>query len=437
MNQRHQFLIILSVCLIYFWGPGESRITSKNARDYFQFWVAGQGVRSMQLGSVYARADRDAMRESFIERGITEGRQEVEKGAGSRSELELAGTPVLYTFFDLLATGDYGIDYQVFKFLSISVFLIGISLLAGMLNFSSFRFLLGTFFFTHLFYPFRYEIDYGNVNLLQIGVFSTVIYLLSLRKPKGASLAAGLLSGLLFTFKPNISHALIFALYTLYLHRKFPVLKIFTVGFAIALFLSVLIPWIHFGPQCTWAAWYPTFQSIVFSPRFLEQSFLGNLFEDPELIVFQISGLLLSFLMFAYLSWDFRDRYVKKGGHHETLKIELIRNAGIGTCIYLLTGPLVHIHYFLQLIPLAFFVMRPSLPQQNLSKWSIAFFSVFVSLGLGCMAFYSQLTDWNISSADYPRLILFWGALIIFSVALLDPWLRNPVSSHAIEAPTP
>jgi hypothetical protein len=70
MNKRILIIFnsLLIIGLLFFFKQGIQNWRSSNPYDYYQFWVVGQAVRSMELGNIYSHSDRVKISREFQNR---------------------------------------------------------------------------------------------------------------------------------------------------------------------------------------------------------------------------------------------------------------------------------------------------------------------------------------------------------------------------------
>ena len=62
------FNTLIMIGLLFFLKHGIQNWRSSNPYDYYQFWVVGQAIRSMELDNIYSHSDRIKISREFQNR---------------------------------------------------------------------------------------------------------------------------------------------------------------------------------------------------------------------------------------------------------------------------------------------------------------------------------------------------------------------------------
>lgn len=396
------------LCLIFLIAVfGLFRWRSDRARDFYQFWVVGQAIQFMDLTNIYSDQDRQRIGEYFLKLALKQ-RASIPhiKAALERRVIEPAGSPFLYSIFLLFSTGQYDFDYEVFRILSSIAYILSIVFICHMLKVPRLLTVAFILFFTEFFDPFRRDMLEGNVNQVQFGIITLILWLRSRKGKNWNEIAAAAILGLLIMFKPNLALLFIFLLMgTLFMKSIRPALLL-TGGVGLGIGFGFGLPLLLFGKVCNWAQWWRSFPQMVLIEKYMKRSFLGILFGTGDAAPYY-------FLMFFLVICPFLIILISKiiAKTHEQSESKIGRSLefdfsldllmiGFGVCVYLLSSPLVHFHYFTLIVPFLLFVLRPSrrtyscLPKDELKR-----------ILFGCIIF--LLFDIRVYRSGYPGTGIF------------------------------
>jgi hypothetical protein len=332
--------------------------------DFYQFWAVGQAAHEADTGNVWSSAERLRLGQEWARRAAGEqGPQSADPSqrrglaASRRQDLETYSTPWLYTLFGWTAGGDYDTDLGRFQHASLLVFagtLLGLSRLAG-LSWSAGAILVA--FLLTFFAPTLSDMRVGNVNRLQLAAVCGVV-LLGARQ--GAwQLAAGFLLGLAVMFKPNLAFpALALGLGWIVLGRWERLARQVPAALVGALAAFGLSShW--FGGAGAWNDWRavlgelmeqydsPVSKGNLALVRLLEEAGLGD------------TGLALSALLGAALVLAL---VLRRRAGAEPTRLEDLALVGLGGALSVSTAKLAWVHYYLLVVPLAVYLLRPAAP---------------------------------------------------------------------------
>ena len=360
MNKRiligFNTLIIIGVLFLIIFGIRNWR--SSNPYDYYQFWVVGQAISSMELDNIYSRSDQIKISHEFQNRAQQSASDLFKRSAKTRKILEPGGTPFLYSVFYLSSFGSYDFDYKIFRLVSLIIYIGSIITLAVILKFPIWSVALVCIFFTQSFWPFQIDVEFGNVGQLQVGC---IILFLLCQKMKGRfyHFIGGLLIGLLVLFKPTLIFCvLLLSIYWLLEGRARKLIVEFT-GIGIALAVGFVLPGLLFGRACRWQMWYEGYPSILYTNFFLTGGFLGKLLNLKSVSLYGLFGAVLLLITVLFLFWV---KVVQEIPDHKEVPfskrqldfwIDEYSVVMLGIGIYFLSGPIVHSHYFLLAVPWA------------------------------------------------------------------------------------
>ena len=422
------FNSLIIIGLLFFINHGIQNWQSSNPYDYYQFWVVGQAVRSMELDNIYSLSDRIKISREFQNRAQQSASDLLKRGAKTREILEPGGTPFLYAVFYLASMGSYDFDYKVFRLVSLYFYIGSIVALAVILKFPIWSLALVTIFFTQSFWPFQIDFEFGNVGQLQVGCL-TLFLLCQKIEGRFSHFIGGFIIGLLVLFKPTLIFCiLLLSIFWLFKGRKKKLFIEFA-GIGIALTGGFILPRLLFGNTCTWQSWYETYPSILYTNFFLTGGFLGKLLNLKSVPLYGLFGAILFLLTALFLFWiklvqktpNRREVSSSKGQLHFWIDEYSVVMLGIG--IYLLSGPIVHSHYFLLAVPWALLLLRPRHlpPFSHYSRyfyWMVFLACIFIAL-------HPIFKKLNLTNYPNHSLWSFGGIWIFYGLTLMEYYKRK------------
>lgn len=414
------FLLLLLIGVL-----GLHRWRSERARDYYQFWVVGQAIRSMELSNIYSLEDRQRIGEHFLEQAQAQNASPAHlRAAAYRRVITPAGTPFLYAVFYLISTGNYDFDYSVFRLFSIIAYVLSIAVLGHLLGMPRFLTLLLIVLLTEYFAPFRLDVMEGNINGIQVGMVSLLIWLRSRKSRIDLELISGFLCGLLTMLKPNLAFVGILLLGGTLLIKSMRATFIQAGGMALGALIGFGLPLILFGKVCNWIGWKEALPYLVLLPRYFYRSFLSLFFHTQSLRPFFLLAACLT--AFPLLAWKIRFPMNKGSDRFGAEKNETVISVwnpdyiliGLGICAYLLSSTLVHYHYFLLNVPLLLLLFKPATKKgrfwrlENLAQ-------MFLGLAiLSLMILRTKLTGEGTEFVDSDWRLAYIGTLLLYAFGL-------------------
>ena len=190
-------------------------------------------------------------------------------------------------------------------------------------------------------------------------------------------------------------------------------------GMAVGMVLAWASSNLLLSPRGTWEGWFWGFQTVVFRNFYLRNSFLGMFIGADSTIYHRVLGGLLCLLPLFIVWKKFGSRDHAAGAATAFLWDFALTSMGI--LVYLLSGPLIHGHYFLLTIPTLLFLLRPSPridPSTRTTTTHVRYF--FAILGFFLVSWHERVpgaglarmwqhSDWN-----------FYGTVVLYLTLLGD-----------------
>lgn len=302
-----------------------------DATDFWLFWAVAQS----DLRDPYAPRAGRALRAASEGPEATPG----QRLAAIRSSLAITGTPFLYSVFRTVGTGDYELDYALFRLLSLAATCAGILLLAISADFPLWAALLMLAATVGLFPSMTSDLQVGNVNQLQLGGLGALVALLRAPVRRFTAAASGALGAALVLFKPNLIPIELLLLAGWAGRQRFDFVARHLVGAVVAGIAAIAASSAVFSNPAVWLSWLSAAARLSRNPA-LPLAY-GNLSLAHAIGVPPVAGTLLGVLLVAVTA---------------ALQVRSQRDdpffaCAAGVAIPLLTATLAWQHYFLLLVP--------------------------------------------------------------------------------------
>lgn len=379
---------------------------SVNPVDYYQMWVVGQAIAGMPVENVYGEKDRRAVNDEFLRRSRISNSTLQRNAAESWDILQTVASPFLFAAFYLTATGDFDTDYGRFHCVSVVSYVGGLVALSLVLGYPLRVTVLLVAVFTRLFFPFNTDTGFASVAQLQTGLLALLVVLLQ-RDSATRNLLGGAVAALLVLFKPTVAYAMALLLLLWLADRRVRRFLEFSAALAAVGIAGLLVPTLVFGDRCSWTSWWTDVPTFIFSDRHLAGTFLGKLVGAKNLTAYTLFALLtLSLTALSVLA-------VTRLGGSKAVPTGLDDYTAVaaGMCVYILTGPVVHSHYFLLAVPLCLLSVRPGLPPW---QYALSVPAIFV------VAQHPLLQRIGLAGPGNHSLWTFLGVWILFGLSLFD-----------------
>jgi hypothetical protein len=411
--------ILLALALLGWVAYGALSWKSRNPADFYQFWLIGQAAREGRVANVYDESDQRRLIEDGLRRSARSGSRLEFAAARTWAEhgVEPAGTPLLYATFALAGSGDFERDYLAFRVGSVAVYVAAISALALMLRYSAWGVLAAVVLFTRLYWPFISDTVLANAGRLQVALIAVPLLLLR-RETRLRDLLAGLCFGLFLLFKPTIAQAVaLLGVGWLAAGEWRRALRAAGGGMG-GLAIGLAIPPLLFGDACRWTEWRAALPREALNEQYLGGGFLAKLLGLKDLALFSLFGVLLFAATAAVVVVVSRSRRRARAPFADLARLNEPTLVALGLALYLLSGPIVHSHYFLLAVPLALLALRP-----GRSRWRFAtgLFAVVI------ITAHPFLRASGLASGMNHSLWSFSGVWILFGLGLADFAHAEPV----------
>jgi len=386
--------------------------------DFYQFWVVTQVVGQKGVGNIYSQEERRRIGGFFNElANRLPGAEKLRLVASYRKVLETYSTPFLYSFFRLFASGQYIHDLERFQIFSLLCMCALIGVLGKIYNYSLSA-ILALIIFGILFDPFKSDVRVANVNQLQLGFMALFLLFQMGSRRHWKHVACGAVLGIMLLFKPNQIFIIWMLLISWFAHRQYGRLLLSMSGMAMCAVAIFLLTNFHWGTPWCWMNWLLALKDI---PGDIITVELGNfsltrLWLDMQGKNISLILTVILVVVSSTLVW----LGARPGLTQVEFKDEVQQDArmmAVGSLIYLLSAPLVWLHYYLTVIPIIMVLLRPSTEfRQSRTWWFIMTLTMFGFVQESWIGLFNFLNIRDMA------LIIIESTMTLYILAHLEMW---------------
>jgi len=336
--------------------------------DYYQFWVVGRARERLQLDNIYAPPARQRMEDLGRELLASQPSERLAYSVEYRQHgVEAFSTPFLYAMVDLFASGQYDRDYDRFMDLCLAGLVFASLAMGWLLGFSLAETLLFVAVVVLWSEPLASDLRVGNVNQLQLA--GVALYLLCLCRPESRLLeiSGGLILGLLVAFKPTLGVIPLLLAPAWVIDRRWRTLlqqgmaALAALGIALGVGCRFLHSW---SAWSNWANALPELEKVsdisVDTGNYSLAEVLREATGGPA--AGGISLVLLLLVLGAATAACYRT-HRRAAGTASDPATRVERDflvTAMGCALSVVALKLVWLHYYLLMIPLLLYLLRPS-----------------------------------------------------------------------------
>ncbi len=395
--------------------------------DFYQFWVVGQALSKSADASIYSPAEQRRIGDRYYKMfKSTTTSDLVLRAAEYRRTLEIYSTPFLYSVFGIISTGIFEVDLSGYRAVLIAAAVLSVTAISRIFGYSLIGTTLSVVFFVTWFGPFLTDLEVANVNSLQLGALALFLVIMARPEKQAAGLLAGLVLGLAVMFKPNLFFVGALLVISWLICRRYETLVFVGLGIVFAAIIAIISSSLFFNSWHCWFEWLRTVQSMPdgIIKREMGNYGLAQVISDLTGVRTSIYLLLLFMSIVALGVWTYWrpettlvNREHREGKDH----LEFTQDAlmvSTGCLIYLLSGPLVWIHYYVLAIPMLLFALRSrSETESETNPTPRPYLVGAVLLGLTC---HPVATLLGISGGSFFSVVFSVSAIVLFGVALIE-----------------
>lgn len=355
-------LLLLAMSLFNHW---QCAVTTPTT-DFLTYWGVPQVLRVNRALNMYDREGQKSILTALGRMASSPDSPDNMRHAADITartygqRVDATGSPFLYALAGAFSTGDYGKDQRNFIAFCFLCFIAAVLILCFILNYSAVTALLLLIFFSSFYAPVLSDLRVGNTNQVQL----LVIALFMLLTVRSKRFWAGLVIGMGIMLKPNIALVWLFFVFVKIVdgefRRQFPLFA----GTAAGMFAAALFSAVYFGSAGVWMQFAATLPGMLASSYPVSNGNMALSGLLAELTGLRLSAGIWSILCAAFAALVFLTRRVVRqcvtgvsaaSGVHDMFAI-----VGIGCAVPLLSANLAWLHYFILLIPLAVYLLRPA-----------------------------------------------------------------------------
>ncbi len=423
-------LLLVANSCIHYWKDS----TSSKKIDYFVLWAIPYCLPDIKSNNIYTVESKKnfalVLREKANSQGISATQKEITELVIQYWDgiIETTATPFLYTFFDLISSGDYDTDRMRFTIISMLCFIISFIILCYLFRINLLMSLLLLAFFLTLYIPLSSELIVGNVNQIQLLIITMFLWILVKSKHFYQVLIAGALIGIGIMFKPNILIMLVLIGILYLVNKRFQKLIAIIIGSCVGVLISILLSVLYFGQFEIWIHFIKALPDILDMsiPFTLGNYSLSSLVYSLAEINTSSTLLPLFIIIFLIVIWISRSKRSGKRQNSVSLndleKEEVFLATGIGCAITLLAMGLSWLHYYILLIPLLLLMIKPI---ADSSSGKIQILSVRILIVIALLQF-SKLAGFFYITANLPYgYRVCFATLLITIIAYYKIWYQR------------
>jgi hypothetical protein len=306
--------------------------------DFYIYFVNAQLPGRGDVGNIYDRDVQARIGEEYFERAQQSGSEIRKYDAQRRRFVDSVSSPFLYTTLAWVSR-DYERALLQYHALVLFAFIAGTLLVARAMRMRMWMALLLIAGLLLWYRGFEADLRVGNVNSLQLLMLGAALV--------SPPAIAGVLTGLLVAFKPNLILVPLLLAVARMAKRDWRRLRLEILGGAIGGLLAFIAATINYGTPRVWLQWLSRANEFYHRlPTRTERNvtpFLGLFHEHGAWVSYVLAALLT--LVVCVAIWRAKE-------HDDVLVV------GLAILIYLLSATVVWLHYMVLVIPIAFALMR-------------------------------------------------------------------------------
>jgi len=333
--------------------------------DYYVTWVASDAVSNDTRHDIYEETSQYRLTFEYRKkaRDLVDAPQQLQ-AANYIEKLDFTATPFLYWVTGLLATGSYATDLAIWQALTLLLVTTSILVICRLLGYSPINSMVVLLPVLAWFMPLYSNLRVANVNGIQLGLITLIVYLLK-RRAEGFSLfITGLLTGMLVMYKPNLAPVGLLFAGVWVVRQHYLKLSLAVSGMAAGAFVSVLVSSVWLGSTTAWLNWFSYIRQYMDGgpgERGGNYAIITQLSSDASSLTQLAAAVILCLLCLVLFWWERRgdgDPDLHKNNEDREF-IENTTFIAMGCIIMILTSSMVWLHYYLLTLPMIIIALRP------------------------------------------------------------------------------
>lgn len=304
--------------------------------DFYIYYVNAQLAGRADVENIYAAEVQERVGEEYYERAIRSGSEIRKYDATRRRRLDNVSSPFLYTTLRWLSR-DYELALKQYHVLVLAAFIAGFVLICRRVRVSwpATLFLLAALLLWYR--GFEADLRVGNVNSLQLLMIGAFLW--------SPPILAGAILALLVAFKPNLILIVLLLFVARVTSRDWRRLRLELLGGAGGAIAAICAVAINYGSFRIWLQWVEA--AGLFFTR-LQTRAERNV--APALSLMQEHGTWIGYAIAAVL--------VVIACMAMRKRVDDVLITGLAIMIYLISAPVVWLHYMVLVLPLAIALLR-------------------------------------------------------------------------------
>jgi len=396
--------------------------------DFYQFWVIGKVIAGSKASDVYSDNGRYEIGRDFLHNAQIQPQSErYLRAAHVRQRLETYSTPFLYSVFQYFAIANYEFDLTLYTAFLLLCYMLAIIAFCRLLHYSLIRTLIAIIILLG-FVPFSSEIRVSNVNSIQLGLLALFAWLQCRCTWKGHYFGAGMVLGFAMMFKPNTVFIIGLLIVSWFINRHYSKLMLEAAGVVTATVGAFFFSIYHFGSTRIWIDWFTQLRNM---PDYITPINLGNVglarfikeMTGIEVSIYlQIVFVIVSIVCIWYGRFPIVTRANNNGANQERDKKDLLNDMPMiimGCLIYLISAPLVWLHYLILAIPAVLMIFRPlhnsaySFTKSNMMILRIIPAIPVVLLNVNILRLLNDTNNYYLFIGAYALPLIFYGITLM------------------------
>jgi len=340
--------------------------------DFFVLWSIPHVWKTKAVANIYAADGQRDIASVLITESSSPQVSTAQREATAinmqlnDNRMAVTGSPLVYALVGLTASGIYEKDLSRFRFASFLCFLGGMLILCRLLQFSLVSTLLAVALFTSSFQPLLADMWVANLNQIQLLSLACFLLFVSL----SWEVVAGLVLGGGVMLKPNIVIVAFLAVLVSLADREYGRMTRLLLGMCLAALLSVAISESYFGQLAMWPDFIQSLPRTLGTSAPMENGNIGLAVLLFRTMRWEVSTYILVILMAIVSIAIYKARWHRaanlaappvRGAIESTRSMDgMFVVVGLGCAVMLMSSRLVWPHYYVLLIPLELYLLRPS-----------------------------------------------------------------------------
>jgi hypothetical protein len=406
--------------------------TRSSGIDFFILWSVPHVLKTHAVPNIYAPEGQRDIASVLISESSSPQVSETQRQATAinmrlyDNRVPAIDSPLVFALVGLTASGAYDKDLSRFTVVSWLCFVGATLILCQLLQFSAVSTLLIIGLFTSSFAPLSSDMRVAQVNQIQLLLLACFLLLVT----RSRGVLAGLALGLGVIVKLDLLFVAFLSLLVTLADRDYRMLSRLVLGMCLAALLSVVISVSYFGQPAMW----PDF--ILSLPHTLNTEVARLAMENGNyslaVMLFRLTHREMSIYIVVILlaiasvvifktRWDHAGKVAAaplRGADESARSMHrMFVVVGLGCSVMLMSSRLAWLHYYILLIPLELYLLRPPASGDRPDRRLVV--TIFAAIGF-CLL--SLLTLNLVADALQASIAVNTATALLFILALCEMW---------------